>query len=212
MKKVGVAIHAIDNFNPEIIKGLKDIDFIHVDVMDGKFVNNLNLNLESFKILKNYTSIPILAHLMVINPFDYIEQIIDYTDGILFHFESNGDKLSIINKIKKKNKQVGIALNPETEIMEIVPYLDLINNVLIMSVNPGWSGQKFIPQSVQKVNQLAGFKKKHNFIIIIDGGIDCENAKQLVSVDILCSSSTILNAEDPNMIIQSLKRSDMNAR
>ncbi|MFX1296907.1 MAG: ribulose-phosphate 3-epimerase [Promethearchaeota archaeon] len=212
MKKIGVAIHAIDNFNPEIIKGLKNIDFIHVDIMDGKFVNNLNLNLESFKILKNYTNIPILAHLMVINPLDYIEQIIDYIDGFLFHFESDGDKLLIINKIKKKDKEVGIALNPDTDIIEIVPYLNLIDSVLIMSVNPGWSGQKFIPQSVQKVNKLAELKKNHRFSIIIDGGIDCENAKQLANVDILCSSSTILNAEDPNSIIQSLKRSDINAR
>lgn len=212
MKKVAVAIHAIDNFNPEIIKGLKDIDYIHVDVMDGKFVKNVNLNLESFKILKNYTNIPILAHLMVINPLDYIEQIIDQIEGCLFHFESDGDKLSIINKIKEKNKKIGIALNPDTDIMEIIPYLNLIDNILIMSVYPGWSGQKFIPQSVQKVNILAEFKKKNNFSIIIDGGIDCENAKQLVNVDILCSSSTILNAEDPNIIIQSLKRSDSNAR
>ncbi|MFX1385332.1 MAG: ribulose-phosphate 3-epimerase [Promethearchaeota archaeon] len=212
MKKIGVAIHAIDDFNPEIIKGLKDIDFIHVDIMDGKFVNNLNLNLESLKILKNNTNIPILAHLMVINPIDYIEQIIDDIDGFLFHFESYGDKLSIINKIKKKDKEVGIALNPDTDIMEIVPYLNYIDNVLIMSVHPGLSGQKFIPQSIQKVNKLAEFKKKHNFKIIIDGGIDCENAKQLVNVDILCSSSTILNADDPNIIIQSLKRSDINTR
>ncbi|MFX1392119.1 MAG: ribulose-phosphate 3-epimerase [Promethearchaeota archaeon] len=212
MKKVGVAIHAIENFNPEIIKGLKDIDFIHVDVMDGKFVSNLNLNLESFKILKHYTSTPIIAHLMVINPVDYIEHIIDYIHGILFHFESDGNKSSIINKIKKKDKEVGIALNPETDIIEIVPYLNLIDNILIMSVHPGWSGQKFIPQTIQKVNKLAEFKKKHNFSIIIDGGINCENAKLLTNVDILCSSSTILNAEDPNIIIQSLKRSDTNVR
>ena len=208
MKKVGVAIHAVDNFNPEIIKGLNDIDYIHVDVMDGKFVNNINLNLEAFRILKECTDIPVVAHLMVLNPFDYIEQIIDVIDIFLFHFEANGDKLDIIKKIKKNHKSVGIVLNPDTKISEILPYLDLIDIILVMSVHPGRSGQKFIPEVINKVNELADYKKEFNFEIAVDGGINCENAKFLENADILCSSSTILKAEDPNSVIQSLKKSD----
>ena len=210
MKKVSVAIHAIDNFNVDIIKGLKDIDYIHVDVMDGKFVNNTNLNLEAFRILKEYTKIPIIAHLMVINPFDYIEKIIKFIDIFLFHIESDGDKLNIINKIKKYDKEVGIVLNPDTGLSEIIPYFSVLDYVLLLSVNPGWSGQKFIPETVKKVNKLAEYRKKYNFKIIVDGGINCENARDLINVDILSSSSTILNAENPNFIIQSLKESDMN--
>jgi len=210
MKKVGVAIHAIDNFNVDIIKGLKDIDYIHVDVMDGKFVNNTNKNLEVFKILKEYTKIPIIAHLMVLNPFDYIEKIIKFIDIFLFHFESDGDKLTIINKIKKYDKEVGIVLNPDTGLSEIIPYFSVLDYVLLMSVYPGWSGQKFIPETIKKVNKLAEYRKKYNFEIIVDGGVNCENARELINVDILSSSSTILNAENPNFIIQSLKESDMN--
>ena len=210
MKKVGVAIHAIDNFNVDIIKGLKDIDYIHVDVMDGKFVNNTNLNLEAFRILKENTNIPIIAHLMVLNPFDYIEKIIKFIDIFLFHFESDGDKLTIINKIKKYDKEVGIVLNPDTELSEIIPYFSILDYVLLMSVYPGWSGQKFIPETIKKINKLAEYRKKYNFKIIVDGGVNCENARELINVDILSSSSTILNAENPNFIIKSLKESDMN--
>lgn len=210
MKKVAVAIHALKDFNPNIIKGLKGLDYIHVDVMDGKFVNNTNLNLEVFKTLKERTDIPIVAHLMVINPYEYIEQIIDFIDVFLFHLESEGDKLVIINEIRKKGKDVGIVLNPDTEITEITPYLNLIDLILVMSVFPGWSGQEFIPDTIDKVNILAEYKNRYKFEIAIDGGINCENAKSLVNADILCSSSTILKADDPNNIIQSLKQPDRN--
>jgi len=210
MKKVGIAIHAIDNFNVDIIKGLKEIDYIHVDVMDGKFVNNTNLNLEAFRILKEYTKIPIVAHLMVLNPLDYIEKIIKFIDIFLFHIESDGDKLNIINKIKKYDKEVGIVLNPDTGVSEIIPYFSVLDYILLMSVYPGWSGQKFIPETIKKINKLAEYRKKYNFKIIVDGGVNCENARELINVDILSSSSTILNAENPNFIIKSLKESDMN--
>ena len=96
MKKVAVSVHAIDDFDLSIIKGLKGLDFIHVDVMDGKFVKTKKNNLTVFKVLKSNTSIPIIAHLMVINPIDYVPKIIEYIDGLFFHFESNGDKNSFI--------------------------------------------------------------------------------------------------------------------
>jgi ribulose-phosphate 3-epimerase len=123
MKKVAVSIHAIENFTLQIIKGLKGLDYIHVDVMDGKFVDNINLNLNVFKIIKETYDVPIIAHLMVVNPFQYIYKIIEYIDVFLFHFEIDGNKKVIINEVKGKNKKVGIAINPDTEISEIVPTL-----------------------------------------------------------------------------------------
>ncbi|GAI68603.1 unnamed protein product, partial [marine sediment metagenome] len=110
-------------------------------------------------------------------------------------------------ELKIRKKKVGLAINPDTTIAEITPYLDLVDLVLVMSVYPGGSGQKFIPQSIEKVNQLANLKKKHDFIIEIDGGINLINANQL-NVDILSSTSTILNAKDPNKVIDLLKNSD----
>ena len=210
MKQVAVSIHATKNFTVDILKGLEGFDYIHVDVMDGKFVNNTNNNLSVFKTLKETYEIPIIAHLMVINPFDYIKKIVNFIDIFLFHFEINGDKANIIDEVKKKNKKVGFAINPETCISEIIPYLEKIDLVLIMSVNPGWSGQKFIPNTIKKVNRLAKYKKKYNFMIDVDGGINPTNAKLLKNTDILSSASTILQAKDPNKIIELLKESDKN--
>ena len=208
MKKIAVSIHATNDFTADIIKDLEGLDYIHVDVMDGKFVNNINNNLKVFKSLKETYDIPIIAHLMVINPLDYIEKIIDYVDIFLFHFEINNDKNRIIQVIKEKQKQVGFAINPETHISNIIPYLEKIDLVLIMSVNPGWSGQKFLENTPKKVDDLAEYKKKFDFLIDVDGGINLTNAKLLTNADIISSSSTILKAQNPNEIIKRLKGSD----
>lgn len=207
MKKVAVSVHAIDEFNPDIIKGLDGLDYIHVDVADGKFTYIQHLNLDVFRILNENYNLPIIAHMMVINPSDYIDKIIEYIDIFTFHYEIEGDKKAIIYEIKSKNKKVGLAINPDTKISEIIPYLDIIDLVLVMSVHPGESGQKFIPYSIEKVNQLLKLKKEHDFIIEIDGGINLKNAKKL-NVDILSSTSTILKAEKPNRIINLLKHSE----
>ena len=158
MKQVAVSIHATENFTADILKGLEGFDYIHVDVMDGKFVNNTNNNLSVFKTLKETYEIPIIAHLMVINPFDYIKKIVNFIDIFIFHFEINSDKVNIIEEVRKENKRVGFAINPETHISEIIPFLEKIDLVLIMSVNPGWSGQKFIPNTIIKVNTFAKYK------------------------------------------------------
>ncbi len=205
MKKVAVAIHATNNFDISSVLGLKGLDYIHVDVMDGQFVNNTMLNLNIFKLLQEHVKIPIIAHLMVANPGEYIKKIAEYSDGILFHFESEGTPHPIISQIKNHNKQVGIVVNPPTSISEIKDFLDQLDFVLVMGVNPGWSGQKFIPETIGKVNELAQFKTKINFLIDVDGGVNLENAQHLRNADILSSSSTILKAEDPNEVIKQLK-------
>ena len=210
MKQVAVSIHAIEDFRPEIIKNLEGFDYIHVDVMDGKFVSNKNNNIKVFQILKETYNTPIIGHLMVRNPFEYIKKIIDYIDIFLFHFEIDYDVDEIFEEIRRYNKKVGLAINPETDISEIISYLKKSDLVLVMSVNPGWSGQKFIPKTVKKIDQLAEIKKKYNFIIDVDGGINLTNARLLKNTDILTSSSTILKAKDPNRIIKLLRESDEN--
>ena len=206
MKKVAVAIHANEIFNTDVIKELKGLDYIHIDVSDGVFTSFQNLNLNMFEILQKRYNIPIIAHMMVIKPSEFIEKIIEYVDIFTFHVEIKEDINSIISKIKFKNKKVGLAINPNTEISEILPYLGLIDLVLVMSVNPGGSGQKFISTSINKVNHLRKHKKKYNFLIDIDGGINLKNMLDL-NVDIISSTSTILNAKDPNKVIESLKYS-----
>ena len=208
MKKIAVAIHANLNFNLDPLEGLVGLDYIHIDVADGRFTPVINLYLDLFRIIKERYDIPIIAHLMVNNPFDYIDKIIDYVHIFTFHYEIKGDKKALINELKNRKRKVGLAIDPDTTIAEITPYLDLVDLVLVMSVYPGGSGQKFIPHSIEKVEKLAKLKKKYAFIIDIDGGINLINANQL-NVDILSSTSTILNAKDPNRVIDLLKYSDL---
>jgi len=205
MKKIAVSIHAKDNFNPDILKNLIEIDFIHIDVMDGKFVDTLNLNLEIFKVVKENFEIPILAHLMVVDPLNYINAIIDYVYAFLFHFEIDSDINSVIEEVKKYNKKVGLVINPSTKISGILEYLSLLDIILVLGVNPGWSGQKFIPETINKIEELAKYKTKYNFLIDVDGGINPETAKKLLNADILTSASAIINAVDPNSVIQKLR-------
>ncbi|MBN1801155.1 MAG: ribulose-phosphate 3-epimerase [Candidatus Lokiarchaeota archaeon] len=207
MRHVSASVHAVDNFDSDIIRGL-GVDYVHVDVFDGLFCENKQDNLNCFKILKKATKVPIIAHMMVVDPINYVDRIIEDIDIFEFHFESKGDKELIINSVKSYNKMIGIVLNPDTPISVIEPFLDNMDIVLIMSVFPGYSGQKFIPETIRKVKELVEYKKKYDFLIEVDGGINLENSRKLHGVDILCSASTIFNSKDPNDTIELLKQSD----
>lgn len=209
MKKIAISLHAIENFNPTIIKEFKGLDYIHVDIMDGKFVNNKQNNIGVFKILKDNYNLPIIAHLMVSEPLNYIEKIIRFIDVFIFHIESGGNIDELIQKVRDYNKNVGIALNPDTPLEKIIPYLNKIDIILVMSVHPGWSGQEFIWETPGKINLLFAYRhqNKLKFEIDVDGGINTENAK-FINADILTSASAILKADDPNLIIQLLKVSE----
>ena len=143
------------------------------------FVKNKKNNLEVFNDIKDYTTLPTVAHMMVLNPIDYIDSIIKFVDIFLFHYESEGLKKDIIKKVRNYNKEVGIVINPDTKLKESTPYLPNLDYVLIMSVYPGWSGQKFIPDSVNKVKELTKYKSENSFEIMVDGGITIENSKKL---------------------------------
>ena len=209
MKKIAVSLHATEDFDPDIIKGLIGLDYIHIDVMDGEFVENRQNNLSIFKKLKENYDLPLLGHLMVKNPLNYIDKIIDSVDFFVFHYESEGDKEAIINIIKKYKKKIGIAINPDTPLQKIMPYLNKIDIVLIMSVYPGWSGQEFIWETPDRINLLFAYRQQNKlkFEIDVDGGVSPKNAK-LINADILTSASAILKADDPNLIIQLLKTSE----
>ena len=209
MKKVAISLHATENFDPNIIKNLNGLDYIHVDFMDGKFVDNKQNNLEVFRLLKEIYELPIIAHLMVRDPLNYLDKIIGFVDVFMFHFESDVSIEMIIKKVRNHDKKVGIALNPDTALTKIIPFLNKVDIILIMSVQPGWSGQEFIWETPGKVNLLYAYRQQNklNFEIDVDGGVNPENAK-LINADILTSASAILQAEDPNLIIQLLKASE----
>jgi ribulose-phosphate 3-epimerase len=206
MKKVAVSVHATNDFSPEIIRNLKRLDFIHVDVMDGKFVKPINLNLNVFKVINQNFTIPIIAHMMVIDPFNFIDKIIEYVHAFFFHYESEGDKYQIINKVHQYGKKVGIVINPNTPVERISEFLSKIDYVLILGVNPGYSGQKFFPSTIEKLNELAKLKFQYGFQIDIDGGITLDNLKELHQADIISSFSTIFHSKNPNRVIKKIQK------
>ena len=180
------------------IKKLEDAgaDMIHVDVMDGHFVPNLTIGPPVIKALKKNSLLPFDVHLMISPVHKYIESYANAgADIITIHPEATNDLLVSINKIKEFKKKVGISLNPETKIEIIEELLDQIDLILIMSVNPGFGGQKFMPEVLNKVKKLDEIRKnlKMNFVIEIDGGINFENSKLAIEsgVDILVSGTTI---------------------
>ena len=179
-------------------------DMIHVDVMDGHFVPNLTIGPPVIKSLRKYTSLPFDVHLMINPVHKYIK---DYSDAgadiITFHPEATENILETINLIKSLNKKVGISLNPNTEIKAAEEHLDKVDLILIMSVYPGFGGQKFIGDVVQKIKDLDKIrtKLKHSFKIEIDGGINFETSKIAVQagVDILVSGTTVFKENNGDL-------------
>ena len=185
------------------IKRLEDsgADMIHVDVMDGHFVPNLTIGPPVIKALKKHSSILFDVHLMIAPVHKYIEAYSDAgADIITIHPEATDDLEASISKIKKLNKKVGVSLNPETKIDIILNVLDQIDLVLVMSVNPGFGGQKFMPEVLNKIKELKKIQnvKKLNFDIEIDGGINFDNCKDAIEAgaNILVSGTTIFKSNN----------------
>jgi len=179
-------------------------DMIHVDVMDGHFVPNLTIGPPVIKTLRNYSSLPFDVHLMISPVHKYIKDYADAgADIITIHPEATDNLEESINLIKKLNKKIGLSLNPDTPIDIIKKFLPLIDLVLIMSVYPGFGGQKFIPKVIDKIKELKNIKEKQNikFDIEVDGGIDFENSKLVVEAgaNILVSGTTIFKNNDGNI-------------
>ena len=196
--KVSVSILSSSIKPANIVKILDNTkaDYIHIDIMDGKFVENKTWTISEIKKITSYSKLPLDVHLMVENPSKYIE---DYallnTSYIAFNYEAVKDIDKMINEIKNYGLKVGIAINPETSEEVVFPYLSRIDEVLIMSVHPGKSGQSFIESTPDKIERLKEEILRQNVktIISVDGGINDETGNLCVQkgVDILVSASYI---------------------
>jgi ribulose-phosphate 3-epimerase len=176
-------------------------DMIHVDVMDGHFVPNLTIGPPVIKALRKQCSIKFDVHLMISPVHKYIESYAEAgADIITIHPEATDDLENSILKIKQLNKKVGVSLNPESKIDLILDFLDKIDLVLIMSVNPGFGGQKFMPEVLEKIKKLSKIQDERNlnFDIEIDGGINFENCKKAIDAgaNILVSGTTIFKSNN----------------
>ncbi|MDC0408400.1 ribulose-phosphate 3-epimerase, partial [Candidatus Pelagibacter sp.] len=176
-------------------------DMIHVDVMDGHFVPNLTIGPPVIKALRKQCSIKFDVHLMISPVHKYIEAYSDAgADIITIHPEATDNLEESILKIKSLNKKVGVSLNPETKIDLIIDYLEKIDLVLIMSVNPGFGGQKFMPEVLDKIRELKKIQSKNNFNfdIEIDGGINFDNCQSAIEAgaNILVSGTTVFKSNN----------------
>jgi ribulose-phosphate 3-epimerase len=176
-------------------------DMIHVDVMDGHFVPNLTIGPPVIKALRKQCSIKFDVHLMISPVHKYIEAYSDAgADIITIHPEATDNLEESILKIKSLNKKVGVSLNPETKIDLIIDYLEKIDLVLIMSVNPGFGGQKFMPEVLEKIKKLKKIQSENylNFDIEIDGGINFDNCQLAIEAgaNILVSGTTVFKSNN----------------
>ena len=201
MKKIKISPSILSANFSELgneIKRLEQVgaDMIHVDVMDGHFVPNLTIGPPVIKNLREITKLPFDVHLMIDPVHKYIKDYADAgADIITIHPEATENLSESINHIKSFKKKVGVSLNPNTELNLVLDYLDKIDLILIMSVYPGFGGQKFMPEIIKKIKDLNNIKKDKNlnFDIEVDGGINFSNAKKVLDAgaNILVSGTTI---------------------
>ena len=206
MKKIQISPSILSADFSQLGKEIKRLeeggaDMIHVDVMDGHFVPNLTIGPPVIKSLKKHSSILFDVHLMISPVHKYIEAYANAgADIITIHPEATNNMDLSITKIRELNKKVGVSLNPETKIDVLIDHLNKIDLVLIMSVNPGFGGQKFMPEVLSKIKQLKKIQteKNLNFDIEIDGGINFDNSKDAIEAgaNILVSGTTIFKSNN----------------
>ncbi|MBQ6324348.1 MAG: ribulose-phosphate 3-epimerase [Bacilli bacterium] len=209
MRKVSATFLSSKNIPRDLTKlNETDVDYIHVDVMDGKFVENKTLQFNELKYIYKYTSKRLDVHLMVENPSKYIPLYAELnTEYITFHVEVLEDIVKDLELIKSYSIKCGLAINPETKVSDLVPYLPYLDLILVMGVHPGMGGQEFIPETVDKVKEVRELIKSYNSkaLISVDGGVNDKVKDLLLDVDILTSGSYIVLSDNFQEKITSLR-------
>lgn len=209
MRKISVSfLSSEDDIEDLIDLEATNVDYIHVDVMDGKFVRNKNLPFKTLDYLSYVLKKRLDVHLMVTKPIKYIEKYATLnTEFITVHVEL-GEKLikESFELIKSYGIKCGLAINPDTDIMSLEPYLDYIDMILVMSVVPGMGGQSFIEESTERLNKIRNMIKDKNIVINVDGGINKETVHKAKQADIVVSGSFIINSDNFQEKIDELRK------
>jgi len=175
--------------------------YIHLDVMDGIFVPNISFGIPVIQSIRKSSNLIFDVHLMIVEPERYVEAFSKAgADIINFHIEATKDAASTLSKIKSLGAKTGITIKPNTPVSEIVPYLENVDMVLIMTVEPGFGGQKFMADKMEKVTELVKIREQKNlkFDIEIDGGVNINNVKEILDtgVNVIVAGSAVFGAED----------------
>jgi ribulose-phosphate 3-epimerase len=186
-------------------------DVIHVDVMDGHFVPNISLGIPVVASLRKATRLPLDVHLMIEQPEEYIEDFIRAgADRVLVHQEATAHLDRALEMIRENGAQAGAVINPATPVIMLSDVLDKLDTVLVMSVNPGFGGQKFIPNSFEKIRQLNQWRARYNaaFRIEVDGGVDLENAAELAQAgaNTFVAGTSIFHTPDPAAATRQIRK------
>jgi len=197
------------NLQESILK-VKSAKWLHVDVMDGHFVPNITIGPVVVKGLRKYTKQVLDTHLMISDPVKYLPEYIKAgSDRITFHIEAVKDPMTVIKLIKDLGVKVGISIKPATSVDSIKEYIPFIDQVLVMSVEPGFGGQSFIPNSLLKISEISELRKSLNsdLLIVVDGGINEVTGKEcsLAGADVLVAGSYVFNSDNPEERIDSLR-------
>jgi ribulose-phosphate 3-epimerase len=192
------------------VAAVKDAKWLHVDVMDGHFVPNISLGPVVVKGLRQYTEQVLDTHLMISNPMKYAKEFVKAgSDRITFHIETVEDPKYMIDLLHELDVAVGVSIKPKTSVKAIKTLIPFIDQVLVMSVEPGFGGQTFMPNALDKIKELAMLKKTMNpsLKIAVDGGINAETAKlcKAAGADVLIAGSYIFKADDPLEKMDSLR-------
>lgn len=185
-------------------------DWLHLDIMDGVFVPNISFGFPVIEAVRDLSTKPLDVHLMIVDPDRYLERFMDAgASNLTVHYETCHNLHRTVTEIRRLGMQAGVSLNPHSPVMllkDILPYIDM---VLLMTVNPGYGGQTFIPGSINKIGELRSMIDEGGYEVLIevDGGIDLQNAPVLIhaGVDVLVAGSTVFSSSDPAEVIRRLR-------